>query len=175
MTRYHPALVALHWLIGLMVAGSLIVGKTALTGTPNTDPAKVQLLLFHMAGGMAILALMLIRLLVRWRTPAPPEVDTGNALLNLAGQVSHASLYLLVIGMSLSGFALSLVTGLPDIVFGGSGVPLPATFNDYASKAVHALLSGLLIALIALHVLAALWHQFIRKDNLLQRMWFRVR
>jgi cytochrome b561 len=172
MTRYHPALVVLHWLIALMVIGLLFAGKVILDGMPNTDPAKVQLLMFHMAGGMAVLALMLLRIALRRGTTAPPPAPTGNALLDRAGPLAHLALYLLVIAMSLSGFALSLMAGLPDIVFGGSGAPLPVDFGVYWPRGLHGLLSGLLIALVLLHIAAAIWHQAVRKDRLLSRMWF---
>ncbi|MBI5443905.1 MAG: cytochrome b/b6 domain-containing protein, partial [Deltaproteobacteria bacterium] len=68
--------------------------------------------------------------------------------------------------------AMALQAGLPAIVFGGSGAPLPETFAIYAPRPAHGALGSLLTALVILHVAAALYHQFVRKDNLLSRMWF---
>ena len=71
-----------------------------------------------------------------------------------------------------TGYATALLAGLPAIVFGGSGEPLPADFAAYPSWIVHVALAVLLVGLIALHVLAALYHQFVRKDRLFWRMLF---
>jgi cytochrome b561 len=172
MPRYHPVLVALHWLLALLILNELLFGWLALSKTPNSDPQKVSLLLPHMAFGMGILALMLIRLLTRLFTKQPPEADTGIAALNKVGKPTHWVMYAVVIGMSVSGFALSLAAGLPDIVFAGSGDPLPADFSVFTARTVHGLLATVLSLLLVLHVAAALYHQFIRRDGLFARMWF---
>ena len=172
MQRYHPALVALHWLLALMLIVALVVGSQILAETPNSNPEKVTLLGQHMVVGLLILVLMLIRLTLRWRTAVPPEADTGNSLLNRMGGWAHMGLYLLVFVMAASGIGLSLLAGLGDIVFFGSGAALPADFDDYTPRIVHGIVSKLLFALILLHIAAALYHQFLRKDGLMGRMWF---
>jgi len=60
-------------------------------------------------------------------------------------------------------------------VFFGSGDPLPVDFNDLAARLVHGILAKVLMLVIVAHVLAALYHQFIRKDSLFSRMWFGAR
>jgi hypothetical protein len=62
---------------------------------------------------------------------------------------------------------------LPSIVFGGSGKPLPATFDGGWMRVLHAIAAKLLMALIVLHVAAALWHHAVRRDGLLRRMGWR--
>ncbi|CAN0603432.1 unnamed protein product [Ectocarpus sp. 12 AP-2014] len=125
-----------------------------------------------MIAGIAILILMLVRLVVRLRTSHPPEADIGNAPLNRLSKWAHWALYLAVFGLIASGIGMSILAGLPPIVFGGSGDPLPASFNDLPPRAAHGLFATLLMLLIAGHVLAALYHQFVRKDGLFSRMWF---
>ena len=56
-SRYHPLLVALHWLLAVLILAALAVGFLALANMPNADPAKIAVLRWHMAGGMLILAL----------------------------------------------------------------------------------------------------------------------
>jgi len=97
---------------------------------------------------------------------------TGNGLLDKIAVITHYGLYVLVILMAASGIAMSLQAGLPAIVFGGSGTPLPESFAIYGSRLAHGVISKLLLALATLHVLAALYHQFVRRDKLLSRMWF---
>ncbi len=172
MTRYHPLLVVLHWLLALMIIGGLIMGGNVLAETPNDDPFKLTSLKMHMGMGLAILALMLVRLITRLRTAKPPHADIGNAALNKVGSWTHWAFYLVVIAMCLSGIAISQMAGLPAIVFGGSGAPLPVDFSAYPPRAAHGILALILKLLILGHVAAFLYHQFVRKDGLFSRMWF---
>jgi cytochrome b561 len=57
-------------------------------------------------------------------------------------------------------------------VFGGSGEPLPPTLMIYPTRVAHGLIATLLAGFIILHVLAAFYHQFVRKDGLFRRMFF---
>lgn len=172
MKRYHPALVVLHWLLAALIIGGLIMGGQVLAKTPNADPAKMLSLTMHMSVGITILVLMTARLVIRFITIKPPHADIGNALLNKGAIAAHYVLYALVIGMGASGLAIASAAGLFDIVYGGSGAALPVDFSHIAPRAVHGLLSVVLILVIASHVLAALYHQYVRKDGLFSRMWF---
>lgn len=172
MTRYHPVLVFLHWLLAILLIAALSVGTFVLDPIPESDPAKLDALRPHMIVGLVILALMIVRLVVRLRSTHPPEADIGVPLLNTLARLAHWALYIAVFGLIGSGIAMSIQAGLPPIVFGGSGDPLPASFNDLAPRAAHGIFATLLALLIAGHVAAALYHQFVRKDGLLARMWF---
>jgi len=172
MTRYHPLLVALHWLLALMIVLALIVGTLVLEPLSNSDPAKIGSLQAHMTIGLLILSLMLIRLVIRVRTQHPPTADIGNGTINRLSRMAHWVLYLGVFGMVASGITLSIAAGLPDIVFGGSGTPLPADFDAFTPRIVHGLIAPLLGFLILGHIAAALYHQFVRRDGLFRRMWF---
>lgn len=172
MTRYHPILVALHWLLALFIIMALIAGNVLLEAVPNSDPAKIGGLSNHMTLGITITVLMLVRLALHIFTQKPAHVKTGNGLIDFAGKAAHWALYALVLGMGFSGIAMSQMAGLPDIVFGASGAPLPESFDIYPPRAAHGIISVLLILLIIAHAGAALWHQFLRKDGLLSRMWF---
>ena len=172
MTRYHPVLVALHWLLALMIITGLIMGMFVLSKTPNSDPSKLFALTVHIGTGIAILALMLLRLVVRLRSAKPPHADIGNAFVNATATLAHWALYLVVLAMAASGLAAASAAGLPAIVFGGSGDPLPANFDNIGALAAHGLLGTLLALLIGAHVVAAIYHQYIRRDGLFSRMWF---
>jgi cytochrome b561 len=172
VTRYHPLLVALHWVLAMLIIANLAVGFGVLAATPNADGAKIDILRLHMAGGMLILFLMIVRFVVHLRAARPDRATTGHAALDRVAPIAHYGLYLLVVATAGTGYATALLAGLPAIVFGGSGDPLPADFAAYPSWIVHVALAVLLVGLIALHVLAALYHQFVRKDRLFRRMLF---
>ncbi|WP_375574116.1 cytochrome b/b6 domain-containing protein [Ahrensia marina] len=171
MTRYHPVLVTLHWLLALLIIAALLIGNFALDPIPESDPAKIDALRSHMIGGAVILLLMLVRLVVRLRTEHPPEADIGISALNRIARLAHWALYLLVFALVGSGIAMSVLGGLPPIVFGGSGDPLPV-FDELAPRAAHGFFAAALAILILGHIAAAFYHELVRHDGLISRMWF---
>jgi cytochrome b561 len=171
VSRYHPLLVALHWVLALMIIAALALGALVMVKIPNTDPMKFEALSSHMSGGMLILVLMLVRLFVRMRTRHPAPVTAGNPLLDRIAWASHRMFYIAVVGMAGSGLFMAVQTGLFGIVFGGHG-SLPPDFWVFSVRTVHYAFSRLLMALIALHVVAALFHALVLRDGLLRRMFF---
>ena len=170
--RYHPALVALHWTLALLLALALGMGTLVLAQMPNDAADKIGALRGHMIIGIAIGVLMLARLIVRWRTSHPPVASSGHAALDRLRGIAHAGLYLLVFVMAASGMATALWAGLPEIVFGGAMLPLPESFYVYPSRHVHGWVATALFVVIGFHLIGALFHQFRLKDRLLSRMWF---
>jgi cytochrome b561 len=122
-----------------------------------------------MIAGTLILVLTIARLIVRLRTATPAPATTGNPLLDKVGRLTHVLLYLLVFGMAGSGIAMSIQADLPAAVFRLSA-SLPVSFEHLAPRKAHGLIAKALIALVVLHVAAALYHQLVRKDGLLRRM-----
>lgn len=171
MTRYHPALVAIHWLMALLIIMMLIFGNFVTGPLANTDPAKVEALTGHMAIGLSIGVFLIIRLFVRTRTEKPPHATTGNAMLDRIGVGTHHLMYLVVAVMVLSGLGMALGGGLFGVVYGGEGA-IPADLSDYTAAFVHDMTSNLLLLLVVLHIAAALYHQFSLRDRLFRRMWF---
>ena len=169
--RYHRALVLLHWLMAVLLGVALAMGTFALKTVPNSSPDKVSALQGHMIAGGLILLLTLVRLIVRLKTAHPAPASTGNALLDRLAPLTHWALYGLVLLMAGSGVAMSVLTGLPGIVFGGAG-SLPVNFDALPPRAVHGIVARLLMLAIGLHIAAALYHQFVRRDGLLSRMGF---
>lgn len=115
-------------------------------------------------------ALMAVRLVVRLGTRRPAPAATGSPLLDRLARAMHYTLYGVVVLMAASGIGLALQAGLPDIVFRGSGAPLPESFASFRPHAVHGFLAWLLVVLVGLHVAAAGFHQLVLHDRLLSRM-----
>ena len=171
ISRYHPALVVLHWAMALLIIAALALGALVMVKIPNTDPMKFEALGSHMAGGMAILVLMLIRLVIRARTAHPAPASAGHPILDRLAWASHRLFYVTVFAMAGSGIIMALQTGLFNTVFLGQG-NLPADFWAFPIRGVHYALSRLLMALIAVHIVAALYHALVLRDGLLKRMFF---
>ncbi|HML07548.1 MAG TPA: cytochrome b/b6 domain-containing protein [Xanthobacteraceae bacterium] len=170
--RYHPLLVTLHWLLAILIIAALFVGYFLLASMPNANPEKIRILMAHMSVGMLILALTIIRFVVRMLTSRPQAATTGYPMLDRLAPVTHYGFYVLILLMVGSGYATAILAGLNRIVFQKSGEPLPPSFDVYPSFIAHGAIAALLAAFITLHVLAALYHQFIRKDRLFRRMFF---
>ncbi|MEW7008637.1 MULTISPECIES: cytochrome b [unclassified Lentilitoribacter] len=172
MTRYHPLLVALHWVLAFMILLALIVGGPTLADMANTDPEKMFGLTGHMIWGMVIGTLLIVRIIVKMRSKNPPKADAKNAVLNLGAQAAHWGLYLLTAAMVMSGVGTAINAGLFGIIFGGNGQPIPADLMQFAPRVAHGFIANLMLALIILHVLGWAYHQFILRDKLISRMWF---
>lgn len=168
--RYHPLHAAIHWLMFLLVIMMLGVGKFVMPGIPVDNPQKPAMLQTHAMIGITIAVLLVVRIVLLFTAKRPAPADAGNAVLNLVARAVHVLFYVLLLGMVLSGMGLFQAASLPDVFSGAS--PYPSDFFAYPPRIGHGFISTALLALIALHVGAALYHQFILKDNLLARMWF---
>jgi cytochrome b561 len=142
----------------------------ALDPMPDT-PAKIGPLSVHAIAGILIAVLLVIRLIARFVLARPATANENNRFLRFVANTVHFLLYVGVIGMVISGLGLSTMANLPA-VFRGE-VPFPNDFMDFLPRIGHGFTATLLLALVGLHVAAALYHQFILKDNLLARMSIR--
>lgn len=170
MRRYHGLLVLLHWLLAICLIGILAYGFLVVAPTANTDVRKIEILRLHMTGGMLLFALMSLRFVVRLVTQHPRPATVGNPSLDRLARLVHWTFYALVLLMAATGLATAVLANLNEIVFAGSGAPLPANLNAYPTRVAHGYLAWVFVILIALHVVAALYHHFVRGDGLLRRM-----
>jgi cytochrome b561 len=170
-SSYKSGAKALHWLLALMVFGLLGLGLY-MTGL-KTTPQKIQLYMTHKSVGLTVLLLMLIRLLYRWRNPAPALPAAMAAWQKRLASLTHIALYLLLFAMPISGWLMNSASGFPMKYFGWFRVPdLIARDAERLAffKTAHEYIAWTLIALLALHVLAALKHHFLNRDDVLRRM-----
>ena len=178
--RYTNVAVALHWLIAIIVIGNLIGGLTSDVFLENSDPAMVALgrtlIGLHKALGLSVIALTLVRIGWRLANPPPPLPAHMTPLERRLSGLTHLGFYLLLLVLPLSGWAMVSTgkTVMPVSIFGVFTVPalpLPGALHGVAHES-HELLGWVMIATLALHVLAAIKHQWLDRDNLLARMRF---
>ncbi len=167
--RYSAVAIAFHWTIALLVIVNLIVGIGH-----DTLPALRAWMPGHKAIGITVLALTVLR--VAWRLahrPPPLPAFTPRWERGVA-HATHWALYLLLLLMPLSGWAM--VSGpegrRPLTWFGAFDLPyLPVSGTTAgAGHEAHALLGWVMLALVVLHVAAALRHHLILRDSLLLRI-----
>lgn len=173
--RYTPVAMFLHWGLAVAIIGAFGMGLY-LEGLPFS-PAKLKLINWHKWAGVSILALSLLRLM--WRlSHRPPELPEAVRRAMPGWQMAafhgtHHLMYLLFFVVPLAGWAYSSAKGFPIVWFGV--LPLPDLVGKDEAlaqifKPVHALGAFALMGLVALHVAAALKHQFVDRDGLLDRM-----
>ncbi len=227
--RYHPALVALHWLIFILIFATayfvLVAGgegrrqaSLTIAGLPSIG--------IHMILGLLVLVLLIVRLVVRLTTRHPDWATAGNRFLDLMGALTHWGLYIFTFAITITGLILAIQTNRLNRVFNPSsafaggfaarqsqagqvppaggfqpgqlppaagsqpgqpsqlgqfprGGDRPGGFEGgfregggFSLGAFHGLSWALLLLLLVVHVGAALYHQFLRKDGLFGRMWF---
>jgi cytochrome b561 len=172
VSRYSPPAVALHWLLAVLITGTFALGLY-MHELP-VSPQRLKLYSWHKWAGIVILALSLLRLLVRLRAPRPRELGMPG-WQHAAAQATHHGLYLLFFAVPLVGWAYSSAAGFPVVLFGV--LPLPDFVPvDMALAALlkgwHKVLALTLGALVLLHLAAVLKHQLIDRDGLLARMGF---
>ena len=171
-TKYDSVAMGLHWLIAVQIIFMLIFGEDLMRVEEGGSALAPS---FHVSFGISILALSILRLVWRMRNPPPANPASMASWEQMASKALVVIFYALMIGIPLTGWLampkfLSEEAAMTGIrVFGA--FPLPrAPSLGLPMKSVHAIGSNLTIALLALHVLAALKHHFINRDEILRRM-----
>jgi cytochrome b561 len=161
---------ALHWCLAVALAGAVGVG--AYMADLPFSPLRLRLINWHKWAGIAILLLSALRLV--WRvTHRPPADLPAPRWQQRAAHATHVVLYLLFFAVPLVGWAYSSAAGFPLVWFGV--LPLPDLIGPdkvlaASLKQLHGVLAWSLVWLAGLHVAAALKHQFVDRDGLIDRM-----
>lgn len=159
----------LHWSMAAMIVAMLFIGVT-MVASIHLRPMLIDL---HRPLGIAIGLLVLLRLYNRLTHRLPPLPADLPALQKAAAITSHWLLYALMLAMPLVGWAMLSAGGYPIVLWSGVQLPaiVPHTPALYATlRSAHSLLAYLLFAAVLLHVGAALFHAWIRRDGVFQAM-----
>jgi cytochrome b561 len=171
--RYSRGAVILHWLIALLIIGN-VAGAWLSEDMPKPDRAAIMAL--HKAFGITILLLTLARIAWRLGHKSPPMVEMLKAWEAALARVTHWLFYILMLALPLTGWAFvsGASQGKPVNMFGLFNMPaLPVGFDKPTVSTlqdIHSVLGNLIVALLALHVLGALKHQFFDHDGTMRRM-----
>ena len=167
LTKWSFASRFFHWISAIL----LPITWTMIFLYDNLD-SKLYIGL-HKAFGVSLLFWMIARVINRIFSKAPPAVVMPKWQM-LLSQLSHFALYALLIAMPIAGLLMSLYGGRPVDIFGIFQIPVFVTpdrglarlFNDWHTDIIW----PMIIAFTVLHIGAALYHQFVKKDNLIARI-----
>lgn len=181
-SRYTRTAIALHWVIAVLITLNVALGLFAESFGQDRIRAMIDA---HKSIGITVLGLVLMRLL--WRaTHVPPALpDHYRAWEKFAAKAAHIALYLLMLAMPISGWLHdSAWKAAPEIkmywfgLFEWPRIGWIMNMEPAAKEMLHGLFGEIheilafgLYLLVALHIAAALKHQFVDKEAELQRMW----
>lgn len=169
---YRPLQKALHWVIFLLVLG--IYGLTYVVDLyPRGNSSRTTIWGLHISFGLALLVLVVLRIIERTRVGAPALPASMNGLEALLAHGAHISLYTLLLAIPLLGVTLVWLRGDTLSFFGLFDLPpLLSPNKDLAGlvREIHSLCANGILIVAGLHAAAALWHHFVRHDDVLKRM-----
>jgi cytochrome b561 len=168
--RYSIPTILLHWTMALAIALAWIGAQVA--DVFGRGPTRTFVVGSHALLGLAVLALLLPRLLARWMGGVPGPAEGAPAWEARLAHAAHLLLYALMVALPLSGLVTALTGRAPFELAGLATLPnsLAGTGLRRAVKEVHELLANAMLATVALHVAAVLWHAFVRRDDVARRM-----
>lgn len=180
---YTPVAIALHWVLAIAIISMVFMGwymedlrEQLLTGGPATIAEVQSLYNLHKTVGLIILALSLFRLVWRLTHPGPGLPEGMKAWEKHLATATHWLFYVLIIGLPIGGWMASSASPFPSYLFNNPELAIPRlpvpqeTGFEEAMGSAHGAGAWAILLLTALHIGAALKHQFIDRDNLLARM-----
>ena len=171
--RYAPVLRGLHWLMAvLLLAAYLLIEQRGLF--PRGSGGRAAMMQGHYWAGLSILVLVFLRVAERARRGAPPVVPPLPRWQAMPAKLLHLALYAFFFAMPLLGLATAWSDG-KQVLLPFTGVALPPLLPTDRALAhrledLHGTIGELFYWVIGAHVLAALWHHWMRRDDTLRRM-----
>ena len=159
----------LHWSMALAILAMLFVGAGMVVSLQYRAP----LLDLHRPLGIAILLLAIVRLINRVTRPTPALPDDLPAIQKFAAHASHWLLYALMLTMPLIGWAMLSAGAYPIKMFGSVYLPaiVPHSPTVYGIlRPLHGVLAYVLFATVLAHLAAALFHAWVRRDEVFGQM-----
>jgi cytochrome b561 len=162
----------LHWLIFALLVVQYTIGSIMPhIGRKTVNEGWVS---WHFSVGAAILFFIVLRLV--WRLLHPvPQLPTLAPWERLVSGFTHWALYLLVLAMTLLGWAATNSRGWDVNLFGLVTLPkLSPTGSEWGHQCgdIHNILVYVLLGFIAIHMAGALYHYFVKRDQIAARMFF---
>lgn len=166
MKQYSKRTALMHWVIFVLIIIAFYLGHEVAESQDTAN--KLAMYPAHFLIGDLILLLTLVRIWFRKKDGAPADANT-NPMLNKVAALTHLGLNLTVLATAISGFITVVTSGL-IAAFKANDPDLVPDFHHVPAKEFHELFIGILVLLAVFHIAAALYHQFVVKDNLLRRI-----
>ncbi len=170
--RYSALTRSLHWIVALMVLATLPIGGIMVQEGLSRSTQDL-LFILHKNTGVIILALVLVRIAWRLATPTPAMPATMPDWQVRAARAAHVALYGMLMVMAISGYVRVRAGGFPIEMLDALGVPSFVPRSDSlaeTAQTIHRNARFVLVALILVHIAAALQHAW-KRDGVFSRIW----
>lgn len=171
IARFGAVAIALHWLIAAGIVTGVAFGL--ISGATDTPEVTQSMLAVHSSIGTVVLVLAIFRAAWRLTHPIPAPLPAPGAQI-IAASVTHGLLYFLLFALPVTGYIGLAARGRAITIFGLFDlprlVPLSRSLSS-TSQSLHDNGQYVLYMLLAMHVGAALYHQYVVKDRIMARMW----
>ena len=170
-SRYHPLIIGLHWFMFLLLVAVYVTMEFRGIFPKGSEPRELMKTL-HFMLGISVLILVVIRLGVRLSSRTPAIIPAPRSLENLLAKIMHVSLYAFMLFMPIAGWVILSAEGHGVPFFGLELPPLVGESHDLAEQVEHwhGLVGEIGYYLIGVHVLAGLFHHYVKRDNTLKRI-----
>lgn len=172
-SRYATSVRRMHWTVFALVLLAYVC-INLFEQFPKGSATRGNVLAAHYTAGLAVLLLVLPRLLLRLRNGRPAIMPPPARWTELLGKVTHVALYLFLLIQPILGIITLQIAGKPVTLFGVTLLPsfvdLPNRALSHQLEDIHGTIGTIFYYVIGLHILAALWHHFGRRDDTLKRM-----
>lgn len=161
----------LHWTIAFLIIGMYVIANIMMDLSPSV--MKWALYDLHKSTGLLIFSLVLLRLIWRWINPTPMLPMSVPRVQKIASQINTILLYILMIVFPISGGIMTIMGGHPINFYNFFVIqPVYSSITSMAkiAREIHGYSAYALSICFTLHVLAAFYHHFIVKDQILRRM-----
>jgi len=166
MKQYSKRTAIMHWVIFLLVIAAFYFGHQLDESKDGAQ--KLSMYPLHFLIGDLTLLLVLVRIYFRKKDGEPAPAN-ANPLLNKLASATHGLLNISLIAVVISGMATAATSGVVEALKANDPALIP-DFSTVGAKEYHELFIGLLFLLVVFHAAAALYHQFMVKDNLMHRI-----
>jgi len=174
MNQYSKIAKVLHWSVAGLIVGQYVLAKLAEYAERQDNLLdQLALLANHKSVGITILLLAVVRLVYRFNSSAPPLPDSMTTWQVNASKASHFLLYGFLFALPISGWLMSSATAYSVSWFNLIALPDFVAPNEMLADQLHAVhhyLAEALFVVAVIHLIAALKHHFIDRDEVLMRM-----
>jgi len=163
---------AIHWVVFVLVIGLYVLTYLADI-FPRASPGRAFVWWFHISFGLLLFALVVMRVGLRLTLGTPGLPQEMSELERWVAKIAHLMLYALLVAIPVLGILLTWYRGDALSFFGLFTIPAPVSADSATARTIrelHSLCANLILILAGLHAAAALWHHYVRRDDVLKRM-----